>query len=86
MLEKPEAITNEHNPEKLHGNIGYTKNKTKTNKIGPPPCKKTHHSIICVEHHYTQTNTNNVDKPPTNNWRCRGTKYGDKHHSTELIA
>ena len=31
------------------------------------------HNTICVEYHYTQTNTNNKTKkdmsPPTNNWR-----------------
>ena len=49
---------NVHNPEKQHGNIGYTRNKTKTKKSTQ---KK--HSTICVEHHYAQTNTNNVNKP-----------------------
>jgi len=37
------------NPEKLA--TGYTRRK-KTPK---------NHNTICVEHHYTQTNTNNVD-------------------------
>ena len=37
------------------GNIGYTRHKTKTNKT-----KK--HSTICVGHHYSQTNTNYINK------------------------
>ena len=28
---------------------------------------KSKHNTICVGHHYSQTNTNNVN--PTNNWR-----------------
>jgi hypothetical protein len=40
------------------GNLGYTRQKNNT---------------ICVGHHYTPTNTNNVNKtcawPPTHNWR-----------------
>ena len=32
----------------------YTRHKAKTNK--------TKHNTICVEHHYKQANTNNVDK------------------------
>jgi len=50
------------NPEKLA--TCNTRHKTKTNKI-----KK--HNTICVGHHYTQTNTNNVNKTnsPTNHWR-----------------
>ena len=35
------------------GNIGYTRNKMKTKK-------NTIH--VCVGHHYSQTNTNNVNK------------------------
>ena len=35
------------------GNIGYTTKRKKT---------KIKHNTICVGHHYTQTNTNNVNK------------------------
>ena len=49
------------NPEKP-GNIGDTRRR---------PIKQKHNTI-CVGHHYTQTNTNNVNKTwtlPTNNRR-----------------
>ena len=42
------------------GNIGYTRYKTKTKKNQKNPKKP--HKTICVGHHYTQTNTNNVNK------------------------
>ena len=34
-------------------------------------------STICVGHHYTQTNTNNVNRicTPANNWRYRRTEH-----------
>jgi hypothetical protein len=58
---------NVHNPEKHHGNIGYTGNKMKTKKKAQKTAHKnpTHkkHSTICVEHHYAQTITTNVNKP-----------------------
>jgi len=38
------------NPEK--GNIVYTRRRK----------KKTKHNTICVGHHYTQANTNNLNK------------------------
>ena len=41
------AIKNERSRET--GNIGYTEEEKK-------------HNTICVGHHYTQTNTNNVNK------------------------
>ena len=53
------------------GNIGYTRRrKTKqkqfreTGNIGYTRRRKTKqtHNTICVEHHYAQTNTNNVNK------------------------
>jgi len=47
--------------------LGTQDKKKTTNKItkknphkNPTPKK---HSTICVEHHYTQTSTNNVNKP-----------------------
>ena len=45
------AIKNEQSRET--GNIGYSRGR-KT--------KLTQHNTICVGHHYTQTNTNNVNK------------------------
>ena len=33
-----------------------------TSNIGYTRRRKTKHNTICVEHHYTQTNTNNVNK------------------------
>jgi hypothetical protein len=54
MLEKTEgAIKNGQSRET--GIIGYKRHKTRTNKT-----KK--HNTICVGHHYTPTNTNNVNK------------------------
>jgi len=44
------AITNGQSRET--GNIGYTRRR----KI------KQKHNIICVEHHFTHANTNNVNK------------------------
>jgi outer membrane receptor for ferric coprogen and ferric-rhodotorulic acid len=43
------------------GNIGYTRYKTKTKKNKKKKPKKPR-KTICVGHHYTQTNTNNVNK------------------------
>ena len=52
-LEKTEgAIMNGQSRET--GNIRYTRHKTKTNQ--------TKHNTISVGHHYTKTNTNNVNK------------------------
>ena len=48
---------NQNGQSRETGNIGYTKQK---------------HNIICVGHHYTQTNTNNVNKDMSsliNKWR-----------------
>ena len=51
MLENTEGeIKNGQSTET--GNIGYTRRKQETQK----------HNIICVGNHYTQTNTNNVNK------------------------
>jgi hypothetical protein len=51
MLENTEGvITNGQSTET--GNIGYTRWKQETQR----------HNIICVGNHYTQTNTNNVNK------------------------
>jgi hypothetical protein len=40
------------NPEKLATYIGYTRRR-KTKRT---------HNTICIEYHYTQTNTNNINK------------------------
>ena len=40
------------NPEKLDGNIGYTRRRKTKQK----------HNTICVVHHYNQANTKNVNK------------------------
>jgi hypothetical protein len=53
MLEKPEGVI-KNGQSRETGNIGYTRHKMKTNKIK--------NNTICVEHHYTQTHTNNVNK------------------------
>ena len=51
MLENTEGAI-ENGQSRETGNIGYTR-RGKT--------KQKHHTI-CVEHHYMQTNTNNVNK------------------------
>jgi hypothetical protein len=40
------------NPEKLDGNIGYTRRRKTKQK----------HNTICVVHHYMHTDTHNVNK------------------------
>ena len=45
------------------GCIGYTRRRQTKQK----------HNPICVGHHYSQANTNNVS--PTNNWRYRRNEY-----------
>jgi len=61
MLEKTEGVIKKGQSRET-GIIGYTRRrKTKQNK-----------HTICVGHHYTQVNTNNVNKdmrPHTNNQR-----------------
>jgi len=56
------------NPEKLHGNIGYTRHMTKTNKIKTKTkyvldttLYKTKTNKANKPQHNTQTNTNNVN-------------------------
>ena len=55
-LTKRQRIPKEHikmdNPEKLATYIGYTRRR-KTKRT---------HNTICIEYHYTQTNTNNINK------------------------
>jgi hypothetical protein len=52
MLENTEGAIKMDNPEKLPltGNIGYSRRR------------KTKHNILCIGHHYTQANTNYVNK------------------------
>ena len=54
-------------------------NKKKDNpeKLATPDEDKQKHNTICVGHHFTQTNTNNVNKPrsPTNNWSYRRSEH-----------
>ena len=52
MLENTEGAIKMDNPEKLPltGNIGYSRRR------------KTKHNILCIGHHYSQANTNYVNK------------------------
>ena len=52
-MENPEKLATQgtQNEEKQNNNTGYTKRR-KT---------KQQHNTVCVGHHYTQTNTNNIN-------------------------
>jgi hypothetical protein len=53
-------------------NIGYTRRRQTKQK----------HNAICVEHHYAQANTNNVNKTWSRTSFLCGNRNG--HHNTEL--
>jgi len=66
------------------GGIGYTKHKMKTSK--------TENTTLCVGHHYTQTNTNDLNKTRTLLHITEGKDEANivlcgncsKHHNIEL--
>ena len=61
MLENTEvAIKNGQSRET--GNLRYTRHKKKTNKQTSKQQQQQKRNTVCLEHHYVQTNINNVNK------------------------